>query len=254
MKKEDYEKWVNKAYQFIVEVHPQICQREKVNVGSTQYIPTIDGDIEFVFLGHDAHEGRGEGDLLDITNAKERFYKGNGNPRQWRLDKRWKIWNNIESAFKKVGFNEIMHNGYISEEILEKTIVTNALLFNYPNKAKELNATLEPCIVNQCMELAGELIFDVIKPKLAICLSCPLVFEPLIRNYYKNNNAELHEYEVFHLEGTRKKVMRCVCNGVTVLGIPHTSYYVPNSVAAFVREAYLGKDISYKMVNRISVK
>ena len=38
-------------------------------------------------------------------------------------------------------------------------------------------------------------------------------------------------------------------NGVTVLGIPHTSYPVPLPVAAFVRDSYLGKDNGYTMSN-----
>lgn len=43
--------------------------------------------------------------------------------------------------------------------------------------------------------------------------------------------------------------MRCEYNGITVLGIPHTSYPVPLPVAAFVRDSYLGKDIGYTMSN-----
>lgn len=84
MKKEEYENWVEEAYEYIERVYPQVSKLDKVNVGSTQYIPKLDGDFEFVFLGHDAHEGRGENDKLDITYAKERFYKGNGDPRFWR--------------------------------------------------------------------------------------------------------------------------------------------------------------------------
>ena len=244
MRKEDYDKWVEEAYEYIRKVYSQVSKLDKVNVGSTQYIPKLDGDIEFVFLGHDAHEGRGENDKLDITFAKERFYKGNGDPRYWRKCPEWKIWNNIEAAFRKLGFHEIMENDIISEEILNKTIVTNALLFNYSKAdAKKLNADLKPEIVNECMRLAGELIFKVIKPKMVICLSCPLVFEPLIKNY----NPDLH-YEVFRL-GTRKRVMRCVCDNVTVVGIPHTSYPVSLSAAAFVRDSYLGENIGFSMQN-----
>ncbi len=249
MKKGDYENWVEEAYQYIKKVYPQVCQLKHVNVGSTQYIPKLDGDIEFVFLGHDAHEGIIDAnETMVITNVKERFYTGNGNPRCWRKLPEWKIWNNIENAFRNIGFNEIMENGYISEEILNKTIVTNALLFNYTERAKDLNDVLKPEIVNECMKLAGKLIFDVIKPKFVICSSCSMVFEPLIMNYNKNNNADLR-YDVFHLDGTNKKVMRCVYNGITVLGIPHTSYPVPKAVAAFVRDTYLGKDIGYTMSN-----
>ena len=139
MSGEEYKKWVDKAYQYIEDVYDRVNKLEYVNVGSTQYIPKLEGDIELVFLGHDAHEGRGVGVELDITNAKERFYKGNGNPRYWRECPEWKIWNNIESAFRRIGFTEIMDNDYISDEILNKTIVTNAMLFNYSGKAKELN-------------------------------------------------------------------------------------------------------------------
>jgi hypothetical protein len=249
MKKENYEKWVEEAYQYIEKVYPQVCQLEHVNVGSTQYIPKLGGDIEFVFLGHDAHEGiEDANEKMDITNAKERFYIGNGDPRCWRNDPKWKIWNNIEKAFRNIGFNEIMENGYISERILNKTIVTNALLFNYSGQAKELNDKLKPHIINECMSLTGKLIFDVIKPKMVICSSCSLVFEPLILNYKKNNNADIH-YDVLRLNGTKKKVMKCVYDGITVLGIPHTSYPVPLSVASFVRDMYLGKEISNTISN-----
>jgi hypothetical protein len=249
MRKEDYENWVEEAYQYIEKVYPQVSQLEHVNVGSTQYIPKLDGDIEFVFLGHDAHEGiEDANEKMNITNEKVRFKNGNGNPRYWRKCPEWKIWNNIEKAFLKIGFNEIMEDGYISEEILNKTIVTNALLFNYNGKAKELNNILKPDIVNGCMSLAGKLIFDVIKPKMVICSSCSLVFEPLILNYKKNNNADLR-YEVLRLNGTKKKVMRCIYDGITILGIPHTSYPVSSSVAAFVRDMYLGKEIGYTMSN-----
>lgn len=249
MEKEEYKKWVEEAYQYIEKVYPQVCQLKHVNVGSTQYIPKLDGDIELVFLGHDAHEGiLDANEKMVITNAKERFYTGNGDPRCWRNDPKWKIWNNIEKAFGEIGFNEIMENGNISEEILNKTIVTNALLFNYTERAVDLNAALKANIVNECMRLAGKLIFEVIKPKLVICSSCSLVFEPLIRNYNKNNNADLR-YDVFRLDGTKKKVMRCIYNNITVLGIPHTSYPVPKSVAAFVRDSYIGKDIGYTMSN-----
>ena len=51
MKKEDYDNWVEEAYHYIESVYPQVCQLKHVNVGSTQYIPKLDGDIEFVFLG-----------------------------------------------------------------------------------------------------------------------------------------------------------------------------------------------------------
>lgn len=250
MKKENYEKWVEEAYQYIEKVYPQVCQLGHVNVGSTQYIPKLGGDIEFVFLGHDAHEGiEDANEKMDITNAKERFYIGNGDPRCWRNDPKWKIWNNIEKAFRNIGFNEIMENGYISERILNKTIVTNALLFNYSGQAKELNDKLKPYnIINECMSLTGKLIFDVIKPKIVICSSCSLVFEPLILNYKKNNNADIH-YDVLRLNGTKKKVMKCVYDGITVLGIPHTSYPVPLSVASFVRDMYLGKEISNTISN-----
>lgn len=251
MKEKDYKKWVNEAYQYIVEVYDKVNQLENVNVGSTQYIPQIDGDIEIVFLGHDAHEGRASGEKLDITNAENRFFTGNGNPKCWRNQKEWKIWNNIESAFRRVGFTEIMDNDYISDEILKKTIVTNALFFTYANDnenglAKKLNTLLGPDIVNECMKRTGKLIFEVVKPKLVICSSCSMVFEPLIKNY----NADIR-YEVFSLKGTRRRVMRYVdkVNDITVLGIPHTSYPVPLSVAAFVRDMYLGKDIDYTVSN-----
>lgn len=177
------------------------------------------------------------------------FFSGNGDPICWRKQKEWKIWNNIESAFRHAGFNEIMDNDYISDDILKKTIVTNALFFTYANDsekglAKRLNTLLGPDIVNECMKLTGELIFEIIKPRMVICSSCSMVFEPLIKNY----NADIR-YEVFSLEGTRKRVMKCVYSDVTVLGIPHTSYPVPLSVAAFVRDSYLGKDIGYTMSN-----
>jgi hypothetical protein len=247
MSGEEYKKWVNEAYLYISkkEVYDRVDQIVNANVGSTQYIPKTDGDIEFVFLGHDAHEGRASGEKLDITNAKNRFFTGNGDPKCWRKLKEWKIWNNIESAFRNVGFNEIMDNGYISDEILKKTIVTNALLFTYGGYAKELNAHLKQDIVNGCMRLTGKLIFDVIKPKMVICSSCPLVFEPLIKNYDANIR-----YEVFSL-GNRKRVMRYVdkVNDITILGIPHTSYPVPLTVAAFIRDSYLGKDIGHTMSN-----
>lgn len=244
MSEEEYKKWVDEAFQYIEEVYDRVNQLKNVNVGSTQYIPKIDGEIELVFLGHDAHEGRGENDKLDITFAKERFYKGNGDPRYWRKCPEWKIWNNMERALWRAGFTEIMENGLISEEILNKTIVTNALLFTCGGYAKELNTRLKQDIVNDCMKLAGKLIFDVIKPRMVICSSCPLVFEPLIKNYH----ADIR-YEVIRLEGTSRRVMRCNYNGVTVLGIPHTSYPVPLPVAAFVRDSYLGKDVGYTMSN-----
>lgn len=244
MSEKEYKKWVDKAFQYILKVYDRVNQLENVNVGSTQYIPKIDGDIEFVFLGHDAHEGRAPGVTLDITNAKNRFFTGNGNPRYWRKCPEWKIWNNIERALWNVGFTEIMDNNYISDEILNKTIVTNALLLTCGGYAEELNTRLKKDIVNDCMKLTGKLIFEVIKPKIVICSSCPLVFEPLIKNY----DADIR-YDVFFPEGTNKKVMRCKYNDVTVLGIPHTSYPVPLSVAAFVRDSYLGKDIGYTMSN-----
>ena len=253
MSEEGYKKWVDEACQYIKDVHSVVNKLEHVNVGSTQYIPQIDGHIELMFLGHDAHEGRGVGEELDITNAKERFYKGNGDPRYWRKCPEWKIWNNMERALWKVGFTEIMENGFISDEILKKTIVTNALLFTYANDnerglAKKLNTLLGLDIVNECMKRTGELIFEVIKPKMVICSSCSMVFEPLIKNY----NADIR-YEAIGLEGTRKKVMRCEYNGITVLGIPHTSYPVPQAVAAFVRDSYLGKDIGYSMSNLATI-
>lgn len=244
MSAEEYKKWVDKAFQYIEEVYDRVNQLENVNVGSTQYIPKIDGEIELVFLGHDAHEGRGDGVKLDITNAKERFYKGNGDPRYWRKCPEWKIWNNMERALWRVGFSEIMKKGLISDKILNKTIVTNALLFTYGGYAKELNSRLKQDIVNDCMKLTGKLIFDIIKPRMVICSSCSMVFEPLIRNY----DADIR-YEVFSLEGTKKRVMKCVYNDVTVLGIPHTSYPVPLPVAAFVRDSYLGNDIGYTISN-----
>ena len=253
MRQEKYDDWVNEAYQYIKKVYPIVSQLENVNMGSTQYISKIDGDIdiEFVFLGHDAHEGLGIGEKMDITFAKERFFEGNGNPIYWRKQKEWKIWNNIETAFRRIGFTEIMNNGFISEEKLKRTIVTNALFFNYSKaNAKELNKELNKCvkadIVNECMKLTGKLIFDVIKPKMVICSSCSLVFEPLIMNYKKNYNKDI-SYKIFHLEGTKKKVMRCIYNDIIVLGIPHTSYPVPLPVAAFVRDSYLGKDVGYTM-------
>ena len=253
MSEEKYKEWVDKAFQYIVKVHDRVNQLEYVNVGSTQYIPKIDGDIELVFLGHDAHEGRGVGEELDITNAKERFYKGNGDPKYWRECPEWKIWNNMERALRRVGFTEIMDNDYISDEILKKTIVTNALFFTYANDsekalAKKLNTLLGPDIVNECMKRTGELIFEVIKPKMVICSSCSMVFEPLIKNY----NAGI-KYEVISLKGTSRRVMRCKHKGVTVLGIPHTSYPVSQAVAAFVRDSYLGKDIGYSMSNLATI-
>lgn len=245
MSEDEYKKWVDKAFQYVEEVYDRVNQLENVNVGSTQYIPKIDGKIELVFLGHDAHEGRGDGVNLDITKAKNRFFTGNGDPKCWRKQKEWKIWNNIESAFRRVGFTEILDNGYISDEILKKTIVTNALLFTYGEaSAKDLNADLGQDIVNYCMKLTGELIFEVIKPRMVICSSCSMVFEPLIKNY----DAGIR-YEIFSLEGTSRRVMRCKHKNVTVLGIPHTSYPVPLPVAAFVRDSYLGKDIGYTMSN-----
>lgn len=84
---------VNEAYQYIKKVYPLVSQLENVNMGSTQYISKIDGDIdiEFVFLGHDAHEGLGIVEKKDITLAKERFFEGNGNPIYWRKQKEWII-------------------------------------------------------------------------------------------------------------------------------------------------------------------
>ena len=243
MSEEEYKKWVDKAFLYIEDIYDRVNQLENVNVGSTQYIPKIDGDIELVFLGHDAHEGRAAGVKMDISNAKNRFFTGNGDPKCWRKQKEWKIWNNIESAFRRVGFTEIMENNYISDKILNKTIVSNALLFTYGEaSARVLNANLGQDVVNYCMKLTGELIFEVIKPRMVICSSCSMVFEPLIRNY----NADIR-YEVFSLEGTSRKVMRCKYKDVTVLGIPHTSYPVPLPVAAFVRDSYLGKDIGFTM-------
>lgn len=57
----------------------------------------------------------------------------------------------------------------LSEKMLDKLVVTNAVLFNYIDKAEELNyllGSVDKNIVNECMQLTARLIFDVIKPKL----------------------------------------------------------------------------------------
>lgn len=245
MKREEYENWVNKAFSYIKEVCPTVSQLKNVNVGSTQYIPKLDGDIEFVFLGHDAHEGISDDSQIVVSEeTKERFFVGNGKPQDWRKDKKWKIWNNLESAFRNVKFDEIMDNGYISDNVLQKTIVTNAVFFNYTGKAEELNSLLKNDIVNNCMKLTGKLIFEVIKPKIVICSSCKLVFLPLINNYNKSIKIEK-----LHLPGTRKIVMRCKYNDTIILGIPHTSYPVPLSVASFIKNSYLNKEMDYSLCN-----
>lgn len=249
MKKENYEKWVKDAVHFINETIEKINQHQEneklqcVNIGSTQYLPDFNDeiDVDLVFLGHDAHEGKKPDDKITSNDEIiERFFKGNGKPQEWR-NKVWPIWNNFESLYARVlnmlGYEELVDDVgnkkmVLSEKMLDKLVVTNAVLFNYIDKAEELNyllGSVDKTIVNECMQLTARLIFDVIKPKLVICSSTNLVYAPLIAQYNKYFKKEVNP-NIFQIEGRKRlRVGKCEIKHddgtfTKVIGIPHTSY------------------------------
>lgn len=269
MEKTHYKCWVKDAVHFINETIEKINQhqdKEKlqcINVGATQYLPDFKDiiDVDLVFLGHDAHEGKKPDDKFTSNyGIIKRFFKGNGKPQEWR-NTGWRIWNNFESLYARVlnmlGYEELVDvvgnkKMVLSEKMLDKLVVTNAVLFNYIDKAEELNyllGSVDKNIVNECMRLTARLIFDVIKPKLVICSSTNLVYAPLIAQYNKYFKKEVSP-NIFQIEGRKRlRVGKCEIKHddgtfTKVIGIPHTSYQsnlTKNVVDFILKENTIGE-------------
>lgn len=208
----EYNKWVDKVIGLIKEVGPKI----NLPASSMQSPMIFEKDIDVVFLGHDAHETADRDWIfkLDEKYIRDRFKFGNhygDHPWSGRAsDSKWKIWNNLYEGFRKIGDTRILDNE-------ERFIFTNAVFFT-GDEIQEVNC-ISGNAVNACMELTRELIFDIIKPKLLVCLSIDDVLVPL-----SNNNERFNiKLGKFKPNGSKHNVMLAEYKGVRIAGIPHTS-------------------------------
>lgn len=227
-----YKEWALKAFEYMKSIQDEVGQLAGVESGSTQFKPKLDRRLNVVVLGHDAHEGRDADSPLVIgEGAFERFFTGN---KCWNRRHEWRYWASFESALSRVGASAIFGEDFCN------ALVTNAVLFNFTGKAAELNYELGKIkshqIVNDCMALTSELVFDIIKPKMLICFSNDLIFLPLKRAC--GDGFSVDAPGKFSLPGSRKKVMLGTCNGVRVVSIPHPSYGVSYAVADLIKREF----------------
>ena len=203
MNKKRYEQWVNKVCQFIQEVGPQL----NLNPGAMQSnIEKLgDNNPEIIFLGHDAHE---LGQYEFSPAVRERFFKGNP---YWNTRFEWKIWTNLYNAFKKNGNTQLMDDE-------SKFVFTNAVFFTGDGVDK-VNDKAGVSILDECMKLTSELVFDILKPKVLVCFSVDDVFSPL----NKATGVKFNNVKIFKPNDIRHTLALAEYEGVEIIGMPHPS-------------------------------
>ena len=208
----EYNKWVDKVIDFIKEVGREI----NLPASSMQSPMLFNQEIDVVFLGHDAHETPKNPnwsfqlDDESIQYIKKRFKDGNYTWAGRSNDPSWLIWNNLYGGFKKIGATSLLND--------DRLIFTNAVFFT-GDKIEQVNYKTGKA-VDACMKFTSELIFDIIKPKLLVCLSIDDVFTPLSNNSEKRFNIILGKFKP---KGSKHNVILAEHKGVRIAGIPHTS-------------------------------
>lgn len=132
------------------------------------------------------------------------FVKGNPH---WDEHEKWSLWRNLMKVFYTTEMQNIITSN--------KFVYMNALYFNSNNIAGfyKLSPNSKDVFQN-CITLTKELIVDIIKPKVIVCLSIPQCFDRL-----KNKDVESE----LLLKTKIRLLARGEFCGIPTYGIPHTS-------------------------------
>ena len=221
-KKHEYDKWVSKVCSFLVEESTKL----NVTCGTFQSKPILDKQPDVVFLGYNPHE---TGPVLTLEKIRERFYEGN--PCFYSDERRkWPIWKPLYDIFEWASYTKPIED--------EHFVFFNAIYFGTNNidDFKKLPNSNEN--INKCLQLTGEVIQNIFKPKCIVCLSVPDCFDKLNKEFHFQqevlvNTAEDTEQSVLdevliskkwkHIHKCSKTVKRALWNDIPVYGIPHPS-------------------------------
>ena len=236
---EKYEKWVDKACDFVDLVGPTINMPAAAM--QSDISTALGNDLNVMFLGHDAHEVPKPDYKFDNSDYfKCRCKKGNEN---WKhRNENWPIWKNLRDYFIKVYGESIIMDD------LDHLVFTNAIFFTGDHITQVLGQ-IGTSVENRCMGLTRDLIFDILQPKLLVCFSVKDVFDKLIGSIRNKEGFRekiiVQKFKPYHIKHTCAITQ---VDGTIILGIPHPSgaHGVLASLPAIVRiinDLYKGIEI-----------
>jgi len=240
---EKYEKWVDKACDFVDLVGPTINMPAAAM--QSDISTALGNDLNVMFLGHDAHEVPKPDYKFDNSDYfKCRCKKGNENWKHRNENNRkgWPIWKNLRDYFIKVYGESIIMDD------LDHLVFTNAIFFTGDHITQVLGQ-IGTSVENRCMGLTRDLIFDILQPKLLVCFSVKDVFDKLIGSIRNKEGFRekiiVQKFKPYHIKHTCAITQ---VDGTIILGIPHPSgaHGVLASLPAIVRiinDLYKGIEI-----------
>jgi len=207
-RKELYDAWVDRVCDFIEEAGPKLDRC----ASAFQSKPVLDKQADVLFLGYNAQE-----DYVYTGVNRKRFYEGNPSfyeeqTKKW--NNAWKIWSKPYEMFKWAGYLNPVTDGNF--------IFMNAVYFGSKDM-KQFNAiTGSKDAIQKCLDLTGEVIQDIFKPKCVVCFSIPACFAPL-NNKYKFTDVQNFTPKMSNGGDATVGMKKGMWGNIPVYGIPHTS-------------------------------
>lgn len=204
-RKELYDAWVDRACDFIEEAGPRLDRCASV----FQSKPVLDKQANVLFLGYNAQE-----DFPFTGLSRERFYEGN--PFFYKEGERykWKIWSKLYEMFKWADYLNPVTDGNF--------IFMNAVYFGSKDM-KQFNAIPgSKDVIQKCLDLTGEVIQDIFKPKCIVCFSVQQCFDPL-NNKYKFTDVKEFTPKMVNGEDAIVSMKKGIWGNTPVYGMTHPS-------------------------------
>ncbi|GHV15338.1 hypothetical protein FACS1894169_06400 [Bacteroidia bacterium] len=214
-KKERYDAWVDRVCDFIEEVGPRLGKC----ASAFQSKPILEKQVDALFLGYNAHE-----DYPFAGVNRERFYEGNPffykeqYTKKWNND--WKVWSKPYGMFKWADYLNPMTDGNF--------IFMNAIYFGSKDMKQFNTIPGSKEATQKCLDLTGEVIQEVFKPKCIVCFSIKQCFDPL-NNKYKFTDVKEQTFKIYNSEKDAKYgVKKGMWNNIPVYGMIHPSMRISN--------------------------
>lgn len=204
-RKELYDAWVDHVCDFIGKTGPELNRC----ASAFQSKPILDKQADVLFLGYNAQEDFG------FTGVdRERFYEGNQYFKEGERDK-WRIWSQLYGMFKWAEYLNPVTDGNF--------IFMNAVYFGSKDMKQFNNIPGSKDAIQKCLDLTGEVIQDIFKPKCVVCFSIPQCFDPL-NNKYQFTDVQKFKPKIYNNGGDASISMeKGMWGNIPVYGMPHPS-------------------------------
>lgn len=222
-RKELYDAWVDRVCDFMGEAGQKLDRC----TSAFQSKPVLDKQADVLFLGYNAQE-----DFGYVGVSKERFYEGNPSFYQEGERYKWKIWGTLYEMFKWAEYLNPVTDGNF--------IFMNAVYFG-SKTMQQLNAIPGgKDAIQKSLDLTGEVIQDIFKPKCVVCFSIQECFDPL-NNKYKFTDVQEIKPKIFNTEADAIiRIKKGMWGNIPVYGMPHPSgrlnYDSIGAIAMYLKE------------------